>query len=809
MEDNNFAKKANGMVYRLEALLTVFAVILSGRRTGKLEAVLVLYLIFSIFLADQMSKNEDFAVRFHGKAFTVLYSVAAFLLGAETEQTGVYLMLLMVPVFMALLYLSREVFSFAIVALLLQFTILLALDFPGMSGRPGAAFCVIFYLLLGLCWAMVSYLISIVEFRERMGYEQECSLDDMLKVISAKCEEAKSATRSKSDFLSHMSHEIRTPINAILGMNEMILRESTEENIQNYAGDVESAGNTLLSLINDILDFSKIESGKMELVPVEYTVSSVVNDLVNLIRPKSERKQLQLQVEVNPDMPDLLLGDDVRVKQVIVNLLSNAVKYTEKGTVSLSVDYQEKEGEDCVLIIRVADTGCGIREEDLEKIFLSFQRVDEKRNRAVEGTGLGLAITGRLLELMEGELKVESEYGKGSVFTAYIPQKVKSRKPVGAFSRKIEKHSRVRAAYEGQFTAPEAKLLVVDDNKMNLTVIAQLLKETDMQIDMAKRGEECIALAGKTQYDVILMDHMMPGMDGVETLKRLKEMLPGFRTPVIALTANAIAGAREMYLDYGFQDYLSKPVKGEKLEKMLMKWLPQEKVHPAEMSGAADGAEGAVLPQEEKNGNLPERTVRNSFAEGRFPEEMDVEEAKRYSSDGAETGVRMNVELFVKNSPVSRKNLVDAFREKRYSDYIIYVHSMKSNLALLGAMDLSAKAKELETESREEHFAFVEEHHEAYLAEYDSFVQKLRKYLEETAGACHTGKAEKNTSAMGGSNIKISDCHATTGKEEQAGETMTGKGVSEQQKELIGKLFEALEELDFEAVGEAAEELGL
>lgn len=805
MEDNSFAKKVNGMVYRLTALLTVLTVILSDRVTGIPEAVMVLYLIFSIFLTEWMSRSEDIAICFHGKALTVFFSISVFFIGIETEQTGVYLLLLMLPVFMALLYLSRAVFSFAIAVLGVQFTILLVLGFPYMSGRPGAVFCFLFYLLLCLCWAVVAYLISIVEFRERMGYEQECSLDDMLKVVSTKCEEAKSATRSKSDFLSHMSHEIRTPINAILGMNEMILRESTEENIQHYAADVESAGTTLLSLINDILDFSKIESGKMELVPVEYMVSSIVNDMVNLIRPKLANKKLQFQVEVNPDMPDLLFGDEVRVKQVMVNLLSNAVKYTEKGTVSLRIDYQEAEEEHCILMIRVSDTGCGIREEDLDKIFLSFQRVDEKRNRAIEGTGLGLAITNRLLELMDGKLDVESEYGRGSVFTAYIPQKIKSRKPVGEFSEKIEKHIGVRNAYEGRFTAPEAKILVVDDNKMNLTVIAQLLKQTQMQIDMAERGEECIALAGKTQYDVVLMDHMMPGMDGVETLKRLKEELPGFRAPVIALTANAIAGARDMYLDYGFQDYLSKPVKGEKLERMLMKWLPPEKIQAVEKKPG----EGQAFLQEEKSREQAEEAGQKNPVSIGFPKEMDVEEAKRYSADGEETGVRMNAELFVKNAPVSRKNLVDAFLEKRYSDYTIYVHSMKSNLALLGAMELSAKAKELELESREGHFAFVEEHHEAYLVEYDSFVRKLQQYLDAVDMAHRAGTKEKNVSEMAENIVKMSDCYDTAGMEEQTKELAAVKGVSEHQSDIIGKLFKAMEELDFDAVRAAAEELEL
>lgn len=799
MEDNRFGKKINGMIYRLVALLTVLVVIICGRMSRGLEAVTILYLIFSLFLTEWLSKSEDISNRFHGKVLTVFYSVASLLIGMETANTRVYIMLLMLPVFMTLLYLNRNVFSFVIWILLIQFTVLLALGFPYMSGRPDAFTCFIYYFLMCLCGAVMTYLISIVEFRERMGYEQECSLDDMLKVISAKCDEARSATKSKSNFLSHMSHEIRTPINAILGMNEMILRESTEENIVRYAADVESAGTTLLSLVNDILDFSKIESGKMEIVPAEYMISSIVNDLVNMLRPKLAQKHLQMKVEMNPAMPDLLFGDDVRVRQIMTNLLTNAVKYTEQGTVTLSVDYQKLDDTHLNLIIKVKDTGCGIRKEDLDKIFLSFQRVDEKRNRAIEGTGLGLAITSRLLELMKGELEVESEYGKGSVFTVRIPQKIQSKEPVGKFSEQIEKHVDVRPVYEEQFTAPEAKVLVVDDNKMNLMVIIELLKKTKLQIDMAESGEECIALVGEKQYDLILMDHMMPVMDGVETLKQLKERIYGFKTPVIALTANAIAGAKDMYLDYGFQDYMSKPVKGEKLEKMLMRWLPKEKLQRAE--------------HQQTEHTPPEKEETCIKRGSSFPEEMNVEEAMRYSV-GGESGIRMNVELFVKNVPVSRKNLVEAFGEKRYSDYTIYVHSMKSNLALLGAMDLSAKAKELELESKEGHIAFVETHHETFLAEYDRFVEKLQQYLSGKAeqqenAPCEGGEEKKNIAEMAEKIVEMTDCFDAAGMEEQAKELAAVKGVTEKQSDMIQKLFQAMEALDFDAVREAAEELKL
>lgn len=385
---------------------------------------------------------------------------------------------------------------------------------------------------------------------------------------------AENANRAKSDFLANMSHEIRTPINSVIGMNEMVIREAKESNILEYAKNIEYASKSLLSLINDILDFSKIESGRMEIVDADYELSSFLMNIVNMAQVKAEAKKLAFHVEVDKSLPVMLYGDEVRVRQVIENILSNAIKYTKEGSVTLTVR-PRAEGENFALEISVRDTGIGIRTENLEKLFQDFERLDLVRNRNVEGTGLGLAITKRLTEQMHGSISVESTYGEGSCFTVTIPQGVKDTQVIGDFKQTYREYIAKSVGEKESFTAPDAKVLVVDDNTMNLLVAKKLLGRTKVQVTTCQSGEECLALMQKEHFDVILLDHMMPEMDGVETLERSRS-LEGSRcrdTPVIALTANAIQGAREEYIRLGFRDYLSKPIEPKLMEEMLRKYI--------------------------------------------------------------------------------------------------------------------------------------------------------------------------------------------------------------------------------------------
>ena len=391
---------------------------------------------------------------------------------------------------------------------------------------------------------------------------------------------AQQANQAKSTFLANMSHDIRTPINAVLGMNEMIQRECSSENILGYSDKIRSAGNTLLGLINDILDFSKIEAGKLDIIPVDYELTSVLNDLVTMIKLRADAKGLTLDTHINSDIPKLLHGDEIRLKQIITNILTNAVKYTEKGTVTFNVSYEKKDSESIILKVSISDTGIGIKQEDIPRLFSQFDRLDEKRNRSIEGTGLGINITQRLLSMMNSTLMVRSEYGKGSVFSFDIVQKVVKWEPIGSLEDALRRSDVDRKKYREQFTAPTAEILVADDTPMNLEVFVSLLKTTLVKIDTAESGAECLSSAAKKKYDIIFIDHMMPHMDGIETLKELKAMKdsPNTDTPVICLTANAVSGSREMYLGEGFDDYIAKPVEPLRLEQMIIEYLPENKI---------------------------------------------------------------------------------------------------------------------------------------------------------------------------------------------------------------------------------------
>ncbi len=389
---------------------------------------------------------------------------------------------------------------------------------------------------------------------------------------------ADEANKAKSQFLANMSHEIRTPINAILGMDEMVLRESKEKEIREYAEDIQSSGRTLLALVNDILDFSKVEEGKMEIRPVSYEPGLVINDLINMMKDRADNKGLAFNVKFDSNIPRILKGDDTRIKQCALNLLTNAVKYTEEGSVDLNVGFREIDGKRIMVEISVTDTGPGIKPEDMEHLFSPFERINEEKNRSIEGTGLGISITKRILDLMGSELRVSSEVGKGSTFSFAVEQEVINHESVGEYAKKANDKKGNRHSYTELFHAPDARILVVDDIKMNLTVISKLLKRTEIQVDTAGSGPKALEMVRDHSYDIVFVDHLMPDMDGIETLHYMKEEKGGDKPVYIALTANAIAGAREMYLEAGFNDYISKPVNGEHLERLIKSYLPPEKL---------------------------------------------------------------------------------------------------------------------------------------------------------------------------------------------------------------------------------------
>ena len=547
---------------------------------------------------------------------------------------------------------------------------------------------------------------------------------------------AKAASKAKSDFLSNMSHEIRTPINAVLGLNEMILRESHDDVISNYAKDIENAGKSLLSIVNDILDFSKIEAGKLEIVPTNYDLSSSVNNIVNMISKRAADKNLSLNVDIDPNCPHFLYGDDVRLGQCCLNILTNAVKYTNEGSVTLAISGKKVDYSHVMITFHVIDTGIGIRDKDIPKLFTAFQRIDEERNRTIEGTGLGLNIVQSLLTLMNSHLEVESSYGKGSDFHFSVLQGVIDWDPIGDFKETYRKSLENTIEYHELFTAPRARILVVDDTELNLTVVRGLLKQTKVQIDTVLSGYEALEAVKKQHYDVIFLDHRMPGMDGIETFNNMLKLQENQSkgVPVIALTANAVAGAKEMFLAAGFSDYMTKPIESKKLEEMLEKYLPPELIEHVEIPN--DDGEIKSL---DENGEIDEddnSAVTEKFAQLKG---VDIEEALKYTG-GAEI-LEATLKEFYKNIDKNSAKIQEFVDEGDYRNYTILVHALKSSARLIGAAKLSDDAKYLEKCGDDENVAEIIEKTPALLELY-------RTYKDNLAPLCAENEDDSNKEEM-------------------------------------------------------------
>ncbi|WP_176754481.1 hybrid sensor histidine kinase/response regulator [Pseudobutyrivibrio sp. 49] len=528
--------------------------------------------------------------------------------------------------------------------------------------------------------------------------------------ISKAKEEAERANLSKSRFLANMSHEIRTPINTIMGMNEMVMREDARGvpkdyfmSMMNYAFDIRNATESLLGLINDLLDISKIESGKMHLVEQEYDVQDMLRSIVSMIRVRSIEKELTFDVVVDEIMPKRLYGDMGKIKQIVLNLLTNAVKYTEKGGFILNVSMDARENEVCSLRISVKDTGIGVKDEDMERLFTAYERLDEERNVAIQGTGLGLDISRRFAELMSGQLWCESTYGEGSEFILTLNQKIVDATPIGLFLE--HEDTGAKGPYVPQFIAPDADILVVDDNPMNLNVIKGLLKATRVFVTTSTSGEDAIDKIRVNHFDIILLDHMMPGMDGIETLEKIREFEP--EVPVYALTANSTAG-EDFYVSKGFNGYLAKPVEPEILEKTILRHLPESMVEKFTRDETVEELK-----------ELPENMLWINSVEG-----ISVDDGIK-NSGGIESFI-FALDLFLDTIDSNTRVITDAYEEGNVRLYTIKIHALKSSCRIIGALELSNLAAQLEDAGNRNDVEFIDANNAAFIEQYNEFKDKLK-----------------------------------------------------------------------------------
>jgi signal transduction histidine kinase/CheY-like chemotaxis protein/HPt (histidine-containing phosphotransfer) domain-containing protein len=550
-------------------------------------------------------------------------------------------------------------------------------------------------------------LLAVMHARSRQGEKRlELIVRERTRELEVQTELAKAASRAKSQFLASMSHEIRTPMNAIMGMSDLMRTDNLDEVQQGYFKDIKKMSKSLLQIINDILDFSKIEAGKLEVTPVHFNVTSLYDNICSMSKFTALAKELEFKTSFDPLIPPVIYGDEIRIRQIITNIVNNAIKYTHQGSVFLAFSRAERGQKDC-LVITVEDTGIGIKEEDMPKLFDTFQQFDREKNRGIIGTGLGLSITKNLITLMGGEINVESVYGRGSVFTVSLPL-------IEGDAEKIE----LKSIAEKVKALTEVAVLVVDDNPINLTVAQGFLATHNIYPDTALSGAEAVKMVQEKRYDLVFMDHMMPGMDGIEATQVIRALDSSgspsidpswFREmPIVALSANAVSGAREAFLQGGMNDFVSKPIEAEQLNMALQRWLPQDKI--------------AMVKQENKK----ERDAGQDRIFGDLGRIEDLDPAAGLSHVGNNQAAYLQILRQFCTEYESYVNSIERCLDgENWQDYTIKLHAMKGVFANIGADSISQWAYRLEYASRNGDYAKCREESRPFIARMYEFKQKL------------------------------------------------------------------------------------
>lgn len=607
----------------------------------------------------------------------------------------------------------------------------------------------------------------------------------MVKELATEKALAEAAAKAKGSFLANMSHEIRTPINAILGMDELILRESGEESIKEYASNIRRSGDLLLSLINNILDFSKIEAGKLELIPVDYDIAMLIQDTDNMIRSRMELKGLKFNIHADENIPRFLFGDQMRIEQCIINILTNSLKYTEKGSVDFKIELDSRSSDSARIRFRCIDTGIGIKEDDIKNLFSAFERIEESRNRKIEGTGLGMNIVQSLLSLMNSHLEVNSVYGRGSEFSFAVDQIIRKDLPLGKYDE-LEKINNDQDIYKNNlYIAPDARVLIVDDAAMNLIVAKGFLKRTLVKVDTAESARDALELLAENEYDVLFYDHMMPETDGIELLKLTRQLKdnPNQNKPCIVLTANAIKGVREEYINTGFDDYMSKPLEGHRFESLLRNYLPSDKVKDVDQSNEEkDKTDLSDLPEKYINltGIALETGIKNC---------------------GSVKDFESLLQIFYSSLDQKKNELDTFFAQGDYNDYTIKVHAFKSSARLIGALSFADDAQNLEYAGKAGDIEYIKANHSPFMYKCESLKEILSPLYEESE--CDE-KTEADESFIKESFDRIKDAAESmdTDTLEEIIDQLKNYKLSGNRKDIFDSILECFDMFDYDGIVE-------